>query len=256
MSALPKPDGWKNRYLLMALSGALTGALFAYFAYKTVRALGETHWLAGVIALCDAVAFGIVTGGLIVLQGGATKLRGRYDETGTTLDAVPAQPWAVVMCVTLALGSGLYLMFGSQVHDDLPTASSRAAGRLIVMVVISIIGAVMIMRNIIKGRPTLILAPEGIAYSFPGDRTFTIVWDDIVDITSAPLTGRGKGWRPIVFECGDGTCQAIASASTWVPGGTRLYWLCRFYWQRPADRGELGTGVALERLAFERIPVA
>ena len=256
MSALPKPEGWKNRSVLFSIGMAVIGSLFAYFGYIAINAAGESHWLATLIALCAAVAFGIMTVGLIVLFTASNKLRGSFDESGTTLDAVPAQPWAVVMCVALALSGGLYLLFGSQVHDDLPTASSRDAGRLIVLVIISVIGAVMMLRNVIKGRPTLILAPEGIAYSLPGDRTFTIVWDDIVDITSTPLTKRGKGMRPIVFECSDGTRQIIACANTWVPGGTGLYWLCRFYFQHPAERGELVNGVALERLTFERIPAA
>lgn len=256
MSALPKPEGWNNRSVLFSIGTAVIGSLFAYFGYTAINAAGESHWLATLIALCAAVAFGIMTIGLIVLFTASNKLRGSYDESGTTLDAVPAQPWALVMCVALALSGGLYLLFGSQVHDDLPTASSRDAGRLTVLVIISAIGAAFMLRNIIKGRPTLILAPEGIAYSLPGDRTFTIVWDDIVDITSTPLTKRGKGTRPIVFECSDGTRQIIASANTWVPGGTGLYWLCRFYLQHPTDRGELVNGVALERLTFERIPVA
>ncbi|MUL78886.1 hypothetical protein [Mycolicibacterium sp. CBMA 226] len=256
MSALPKPDGWKNRSLLFSIGTALIGSLFAYFGYVAINAAGESHWLATLIALCAAAAFGIMTVGLIVLFAAGTKLRGSFDESGTTLDAVPAQPWAFVACATLALSGGLYLVFGSQVHDDLPTASSRDTGRLIALVVVSAVGAVMFLRNMIKGRPTLILAPEGIAYWFPGARAFTIVWDDIVDISSAPLTKRGKGSRPIVFECSDNTRQIIASANTWVPGGTGLYWLCRYYWQHPADRGELTNGVALERLTFERIPAA
>lgn len=256
MSALPKPDGWETRRFLFSIGTAVIGSLFAYFGYVAINAAGESHWLATLIALCAAVAFGIMTVGLIVLFAAATKLRGSCDESGTTLDAVPAQAWAVAACVSLALSGGLYLVFGSQVHDDLPTASSRDAGRLVALVVVSAVGAVMFLRNVIEGSPTLILAPEGIAYSFPGTRAFTIVWDDIVDISSAPLTKRGKGSRPIVFECNDDTRQIIASANTWVPGGTGLYWLCRYYWQHPADHGELTNGVALARLTFERIPAA
>ena len=256
MSALPKPDGWKNRYVLFSVGGAVIGSLFGYFGHVTIKAAGESHWLAALVALCGAVAFGIMAVGLIVQFTAVTKLRGRYDEGGTTLDAVPAQPWAVVMCVALGLGSGLYFLYGSQVHDDLPTLSSRDSGRLIAVVVVSVVGAVMMMRKISKGTPTLTLSPEGIDYFFPGDRSFTVAWDDIVDITSSPLTKRGKGSRPVIFECGGSARLVIASASTWVPGGTRLYWLCRYYLKHPADRGELSNGVALQRLTFDRIPAA
>lgn len=256
MSALPQPDGWKNRYLLMGVGGAAVAAGFAYFACKLVRAAEATHWLAAVIALFAAVAFGIMAGGVITLLLGATKLRGRYNDTGTTLEAAPAAVWMVVMCTALGLGGGLYLLFDDQVREDLPTMSSRDSGRLIVLVVISVIGAVYFLRNMSKGAPTLTLSPEGIDYRFPGDCAFTAAWDDIVDITGVPLTKRAKGTRPIIFERADGTRAAVAHAGTWVPGGTALYWLCRHYWQHPADRCELVSGAALQRLVSKGIPTA
>lgn len=61
----------------------------------------------------------------------------------------------VVMCTALGLGGGLYLLFDDQVREDLPTMSSRDSGRLIVLVVISVIGAVYFLRNMSKGAPTL-----------------------------------------------------------------------------------------------------
>lgn len=256
MSALPTPAGWKNRYLLLSICGVAISSMFAYSVYMIVIAAEESHWLAMSIALCAAVAFGIMAGGVVVLLTAATKLRGRFDESGTTFEAVPAGVWMVLVCAATGIAGGLYLLFGDRVHDDLPTLSNRASGRLIVLVAICVIGTVYFLRNMSKGKPTLTLSPEGIDYRFPGDCMFNIAWDDIVDINGVPLAKRGKGTRPIVFECADGTRAIIAHANTWVPGGTALFWMCRHYWQYPAHRGELVTGVALERLACERIPVA
>lgn len=197
-----------------------------------------------------------MTAAVLVRLTAATKLRGRYDENGTTLDALPAGPWIIVMCGALSLGIGMYLLYSARVHDDWPSPSTRDAGRLIALAVVSVLCAAMLLWNMRKGKPVLTLSPSGIDYRFPGECTFTISWDHVVDITSAPLTKRGKGTRPIVFALADGTLAAIAHASTWAPGGTALYWLCRHYWRHPADRGELVNGVALERLACERIIAA
>jgi len=256
VSALPKPDGWKNRPLLMGVGGIVVAAGFVYFAYKTVIAALTTHWLATIISFCDAVAFGIMTAAVVVRLTAATKLRGRYDENGTVLDAVPSAPWGVLMCVALSLGSGLYVLYHDRVHEDWPTAGSTGIGRLIALTLVSAMGAVMLLWNMRKGKPVLTLSPSGIDYRFPGECTFTVSWDHVVDITGVPVAKRGKGTRPIVFERSDGTRSAIAHANVWVPGGTALYWLCRHYWRHPADRCELVNGVALERLACERIIAA
>ncbi|GAA2401259.1 hypothetical protein [Mycolicibacterium llatzerense] len=256
VSALPKPDGWSNRYLLVGVGGTVVAAGFGFFGYKTVIAAGATHWLAMIIALCGTVAFGIMTAAVIVRVTAATKLRGRYDEKGTTFDAVPAGLWIIVMCGALSLGIGLYLLYSARVHADWPSPSTRDTGRLTALAVVSVLCAAMLLWNMRKGKPALALSPDGIDYRFPGECTFTVSWDDIVDITGVPLTKRGKGTRPIVFVRADGTRVAIAHASTWVPGGTALYWLCRHYWRYPADRCELVNGVALDRLTGARITAA
>ncbi|MFL0243289.1 hypothetical protein [Mycobacterium sp. SMC-17] len=256
MSALPKPDGWKNRPLLMGVGGAVVAAGFVYFAYKTVIAAGATHWLAMIIALCGTVAFGIMTAAVLVRLTAGTKLRGRYDENGTTLDALPAGPWIIVICGALSLGIATYLLYSARVHDDWPSPSSRDVGRLTALAVVSALCAVMVLWNRRKGKPVLTLSPRGIDYRFPGECTFIISWDQVADISGVPVTKRGKGTRPIVFVLGDGTRAAIAHANVWAPGGTALYWLCRHYWRHPADRGELVNGVALERLACGRITAA
>ncbi|MCT7366681.1 hypothetical protein [Mycolicibacterium llatzerense] len=255
MSALPKPDGWKDRYLLIGVVGAVTAVLFAYFGYLAVIAATHTHWLAATIGLCGAVVFGIITIGAIVQLTSAGTLRAHYDETGTTFGPPPAALWLLAMCVALGLGSGLYLLYGARVRDDLPALSSRDSGRLITLLVVSVIAIVMLLRNMTKGRPALTLSPQRIDYGFPGDGRFSIAWDDIVDITGLH-TAKRKPPRPIIFDCADGTRAIITNASTWVPGGTSLYWLCRYYWHHPADRGELANGLALDRLAENRIPAA
>lgn len=254
MSALPKPEGWKDRRLLIGIVGAVTAAVFAYFGYLTVTAAGRTHWLAATIGLCAAVVFGIITVGVIVQLTSASKLRAHWDEAGTTFGPPPAALWLLVMCVALGLGSGLYLLYGSHVRDDLPALSSRDTGRLITLLVVSVIALVALLWNMTKGRPALTLSPQRIDYGSPGDGRFSIAWEDIVNITGLHPAKR-KPPSPIIFDCADGTRAIITNASTWVPGGTSLYWLCHYYWKHPADRGELANRFALDRLAEDRIPV-
>lgn len=254
MSELPKPDGWKDRRLLIGVAGVVTAALFAYFGYLTLGAARHTHWLAATIGLCGAVVFGISTLAVIVQLTSAGKLRAHYDETGTTFGPPPAALWLIVMCVGLGLGSALYLLYGAQVRDDLPALSSRDSGRLITLLVVSVIATAVMLWNMTKGKPALTLSPQRIDYGFPGDGRFSIAWDDIVAITGLHPAKR-KPPRPIIFDCADGSRAVVTNASTWVPGGTSLYWLCHYYWRHPAARGELANGLALDRLADNRIPV-
>lgn len=259
MSSLPKPDGWRDRYLLMGAGVVVTCGGFAYFGYILVESAGRSHWLASTIAACGAVFFGIVSVGIFVQLTSATKLRGRYDEAGTSLDAPPTALWLLATLVALGLGIALYLRYGARVVDDLPAPTSRDSGRLIVLLVFSVGGVVVLLWKMARGaegKPVVVLSPRGVEYRFGGAHGFAVAWDDIVDITGVPPAGRKKIPYPIVFECADGTSAVLPSANTWTPGGTGLYYLCRFYLKNPAARHELVDGAALERLAAERIPVA
>ena len=247
---LPKPDGWKDRILVYVVGLLMLGLLGLFFAVKAFRALQHAHWLAATICLAAVVVSLIsVVGAAWLLLAGA-KLRASFDGAGTTLRAVPAAKYLVAVLVALVVGSGLFVMFNSQVRDEIPS-DARDRGKVTVLFVIGVIGLGFMARSSRHAAPRLRLSADGVDYT---DRyaPFTLTWAEISDITG--LAPKGKTYRPVVFEVhGDRPPAVINNASAWAPDGAVLYWLIRHYWRHSADRGELSNGVAIERLRAGRV---
>ncbi|MHA7664093.1 hypothetical protein [Mycolicibacterium sp. HS_4_1] len=247
---LPAPEGWKNRFLLYSIGLLVMGSLGLFFAYKTVLAVQRTHWIAATICLAVVVISLIIEAGIVWVMTGHAKLRASVDADGTTLRPGPVSKYLVALMVTIIVGSGLFLMFGSQLHDDLP-ATARDRGKIIALLVCSLLGLGFMARTRRRPGPMLRLSADGVEFS-DTYTTFTLAWDEIRDITGcAP---KGKTYRPVVFEVhADAPPAVINNASAWAPDGAALFWLIRHYWRHREDRGELSNGVAIERLSDRRV---
>ncbi len=253
MTDLPKPDGWKDRILLFVFALLMMGSLGLFFAAKAVRAVQQTHWLAATICLAVVVVSLITVAGIAWVLLGHVKLRASFDETGTTLRSPSAARFLVALLVALVVGSGLFLIFNSQVRGDLPS-DARDRGKVTVLLVVGLIGLGYLARTSRRVVPALRLSADGVDYT---DRyaPFTLAWNEISDITGIAPKGQ-TAYHPVVFEVhGDLPPAVINSASAWAPDGVVLYWLIRHYWRYSGDRGELTNGVALERLRDSRVTV-
>lgn len=245
MTDLPTPDGWKNRLVLYSVGLIVMGSLGLFFAYKTVLAIQRTHWLAATICLAAVVVSLIIVAGIAWVMMGRTKLRASVDAGGTTLSPAPMSKYFVVLLVAMIVGCGLFLMLGSQVQDDLP-ATARDRGKVIALLVGSVLGLGLMARARRKSAPILRLSADGVDFT-DSYTTFTLAWNEIRDITgTAP---RSKTYRPVVFEVHrEAPPAVINNASAWAPDGAALFWLIRHYWRHSQDRGELSNGIAIERL--------
>ncbi|MFL0285657.1 hypothetical protein ACJEIK_01140 [Mycobacterium sp. SMC-16] len=251
MTDLPKPDGWKDRTLLFGFALVMVGSLGLFFAVKTVRAVQHMHWLAATICLAVVVVSLIAVVGTAWVLVGRVKLRASFDAAGTTLRSASAAKYLVAVLVALVVGGGLFLMFNSQVRDDLPS-DARDRGKVTVLLVISLIGLGFMARTRGRPAPGLRLSADGVDYT-DCYAPFTLAWDEISDITG--LAPKGKTYyRPVVLELhGDRPPAVINNASAWAPDGVVLFWLIRHYWRYRQDRGELSNDVAIERLRDGRV---
>lgn len=250
---LPAPEGWKNRFLLYGIGLLVMGSLGLFFAYKTVLAVQRTHWLAATICLAVVVISLIIEAGIVWVMTGRAKLRASVDTDGTTLRPAPVSKYLVALLVAIVVGSGLFLVFGSKVHDDLP-ATARDRGRIIALLVGSLLGLGFMARTRRRPAPRLRLSADGVEFR-DSYTAFTLAWDEIRDITGcAP---KGKTYRPVVFEVHRGAPPAVINnASAWAPDGAALFWLIRHDWRHGEDRAELSNGVAIERLTDGRVTAA
>lgn len=250
MTDLPAPEGWKNRFLLYGFGLLVMGSLGLFFAHKTVLAVQRTHWLAATICLAVVVISLIIEAGIVWVMMGRAKLRASVGTGGTTLRPAPVAKYLVALMVTIVVGSGLFLMFGSQVQDDL-AATARDRGKIVALLVGSLLGLGFMVRTRRRPAPILRLSADGVEFS-DTYTTFTLAWDEIRDITGcAP---KGKTYRPVVFEVhADAPPAVINNASAWAPDGAALFWLIRHYWLHREDRAELSNGVAIERLTDGRV---
>jgi hypothetical protein len=250
VTGLPAPEGWNNRFLLYSIGLLAMGALGLFFANKTVLAVQRTHWLAATICLVVVVFSLITAAGMVWVMTGRTKLRASVDAAGTTLRQAPMLKYLVALLVTIAVGSALFLVFGSHVHDDLP-ATAKDRGKVIALLFGSLLGLGFAARSRRRPPPILRLSAAGIEFC-DTFTTFTLAWHEIRDITGrAP---KSKTYRPVVFEVHhDAPPAVINNASAWAPDGVALFWLIRHYWLHSEDRAELSNGVAIARLTEGKV---
>ena len=250
VTGLPAPEGWSNRFLLYGIGLLAMGSLGLFFAYKTALAVQRTHWLAAAICLAVVLFSLITSAGIVWVMMGRTKLRATVDGAGTTLRPAPIAKYLAALLVTIVIGTALFLIFGSQVHDDLP-ATAKDRGRVIALLFGSLLALGFMARTRRRPAPILRLSDAGVEFS-DSYTTFTLAWHEIRDITGrAP---KGKTYRPVVFEFNrDVPPAVINNASAWAPDGAALFWLIRHYWLHSQDRAELSNGVAIERLTDGKV---
>lgn len=250
MTGLPAPEGWSNRFLLYGIALLAMGSLGLFFTYKTVLAAQRTHWLAATICLAVVLFSLITSAGIVWVMMGRTKLRATVDAAGTTLRPAPIAKYLAALLVTIVIGTALFLIFGSQVHDDLP-ATAKDRGKVIALLFGSLLALGFMARTRRRPAPILRLSAAGIEFS-DSYTTFTLAWHEIRDITGrAP---KSKTYRPVVFEVHrDAPPAVINNASAWAPDGAALFWLIHHYWLHSQDRAELSNGVAIERLTDGKV---
>jgi hypothetical protein len=246
---LPKPQGWNTRVRRYGSILVITGSGGAYFVYKTVRAAEHTHWLASAVTAAAAVAFLVPAVSIGLSLAGRGRLRASFDATGTTLLVAAVARWLGVWFASVSVGTVLYLLFGSHMHDDLPDVRFRSIGWLGAVLVGGVLGLGLVIRASRRERPALRLCADGVILHDAVVR-YTVSWDEIRDITG--VVPQGKSLRPIVFERGDGAPAVVGNAALYAPGGVALFWMIRHYWRHPHERAELANGVAIERLRAGR----
>lgn len=253
MNQLPRPEGWGRRISVLVFAVALFGGLGALFAGKTAGEIENTHWMAAVITGAASTSLLLMAvAGTLMLAGHGT-LRASFTTTGTTLLPAPVAKWFAMVAISFVVAPVLYMVYSSQLTDDLPALNSKDYFRLPVMVVGGVMMLVVLARRAYSDRrPALKISAEGIDYDDLSTQ-YTLGWDDIADIVGS--LPKRKMFRPVVFERKSGPPLVINNASTYVPGGRALFWLIRYYWLHPDHRSELATGAAIERLSTDRITV-
>jgi len=254
MKQLPRPKGWWNKHaILLTFALVFTGGLGVHFAVKTAGELERTHWMAATITAIATVASLVCAGAATLILTGNGTLRASFGSAGTTFLPPPATKWTAVLAACFIVGPLLYMIYGSRLTDDLPALSTKDCVRLSMIAVAGVVLLVATVRRWLSDRrPLLTLSEGGIEYDDLFNR-FVIGWDDINDIVGNPP--KGRYFRPVVFERRSGPPLAVNNASSYVPGGRALFWLIRYYWLHPAQRGELATGAAIDRLVTDRITV-
>lgn len=109
---------------------------------------------------------------------------------------------------------------------------------------------IMVRMHSRREPPRLCLSAAGVDLRDAAGQ-FSLSWNDISNITGKALST--KGFRPIVFEHGNGAPSVIGGASGYAPDGALLFWLIRHYWLHPEARGELTNGAAIERLTAKNV---
>ncbi|MUM04440.1 hypothetical protein B5P44_06540 [Mycobacterium sp. CBMA 213] len=248
---LPQPYGWNNRYRLFGSMLALAALGGMFFALKTVVAAAHGHWATAGVGAVSTAIFGIPTVWIVLMFTGRGRLRTSVDGTGTTLALAAGIRWLAVWFGAVLVAVVGYLVFGSQMGGEFPDVRARSSAFFAVMVVGAVLGLGAMVRAGRRPRPALRLSAAGVEFH-DAVTAFTLPWTDIVNITGTGV--EGKSLRPIIFWRRGGEPAVIANASLYAPNGAALFWMTRYYWLVPAARGELGNGVAVQRLRAGQFP--
>ncbi|MDO2384335.1 hypothetical protein QRB41_13095 [Mycobacterium avium subsp. hominissuis] len=248
---LPQPHGWNNRYRLFGSMLAIAALGGIYFTVKTVVATAHGHWAAATVAAVSTTIFVIPTVWIVLMFTGRGRLRANVDGTGTALALATGIRWLTVWFGAVLVAVAGYLMFGSQMGGEFPDVRARSAAFFAVTVLGAVLGLVAMVRAGRRPRPGLRLSSAGVEFH-DAVTAFTLPWSDVVNITGTGV--QGKNLRPIILWPHGGQPAVIANASLYAPNGAALFWMIRYYWLTPAARGELGNGVALQRLRAGQFP--
>lgn len=249
---LPQPHGWQNRYRLFGSALVIAAVGGMYFAVKTVLAAAHGHWAAAAVAASATVVFGIPTVWIVLMFTRRGRLRASVDGAGTSFALAAGIRWLTVWFGAVLVAVVGYLLLGSQMGGEFSDVRARSAGFFAVMVVGAVMGLGAMVRAGRRPRPGLRLSSAGVEFH-DAVTAFTLPWSDVVNITGTGV--EGKNLRPIIFWPRGGGPAVIANASLYAPNGATLFWMVRYYWLTPAARGELGNGVAVQRLRAGQFPV-
>lgn len=249
---LPIPPNWRRRTVTIVVAAAILLVIAVAFGMLAVRAVRHEHWVAAVIAA--AASSSMVMLGVIAVGGriGFPRPRRRHDAEATVLDLQPIRGGVVFALLMLVVASGLQVFDRSAANTEL-AVSDRMYGKLIIVFAVSVLATLASLPGIGRHVGRLTLSPERISLVDYWGRTHSVSWADIADIGDQAL--KGKTFQPIVIVCKGGAPLVINSAPAYGDNGAPLYWMLRHYWQTPADRLELMSGVALQRLAQHRFAV-
>ncbi|WP_155903482.1 hypothetical protein [Mycolicibacterium sp. CBMA 226] len=250
---LPQPHGWQNRYRLFGSILVIAAVGGLYFAVKAVLAVAHGHWAAATVSALSTIVFGIPTVWIVLMFACRGRLRASVDGVGTSLALAAGIRWLTVWFGAVLVAVVGYLAFGSQMGGEFPDVRARSAAFFAVMVVGAVLGlGAMVRAGRRRPRPGLRLSPAGVEFH-DAVTAFRLPWADIVNITGTGV--EGKNLRPIIFWPRGGEPAVVANASLYAPNGAALFWMIRYYWLMPAARGELGNGVAVQRLRANHFPV-
>ncbi len=119
---------------------------------------------------------------------------------------------------------------------------------MIALLVLSAGGLIALSRRPKSGYVRI--GPDGVEYS---DilRTRMVGWSALRTISDK---ADNRSHKPIVLVDNDNKRIVINSAASYSAGSPAIFWMVRYYWKHPEDRGELTSGRALERLRNAQFP--
>ncbi len=249
---LPAPPHWRTRTVKMLLGTLVLLVIAAVFGELTVRAVRHEHWVAAVIAAAASTSMVVLGAIVVAARLGVPRPQRRQDPDAAVLDLQPIRGAVVFALVLLVVASGLVVFDRSAASADLPV-SDRLYGKLIVVFAVTVLVTLASVPGIGRHVGRLTLSPERISLVDYWGRTRSVSWAEITDIGDQAV--KGKTFQPIVIACKDGAPLVINSAPAYGRDGAALYWMLRHYWQTPAERLELISGVALQRLTQRRFAV-
>jgi hypothetical protein len=224
---LPKPENWRDRPALTALS-LLFGFSAAFLCLMSAIAITKLAWVS---------------------------VRAMADKNGTVVPIDRVVSTLYSGTAILIIPSGLAaIVFGFMEKLDLPVSGDRSRAFLALLVSFAVIGGISMVAALFArgGLGHVYLTPTGFEIA-ELRRISEGSWDDVRDVSDETTAKRTP--QPIELVMKDDSTHVINGAATYTPRGVELYWMVRHYWRHPDDRAELTDGRALERLCNEQFDI-
>lgn len=253
---LPKPENWRGRPALTAVSLAFGCGVTALGGWWSVVVLGRAEYATAFVSVGFCAALLCMVSAIVITKLGWVSARAVTDKTGTVvpIDRVVSTLYSGTAILIIPCGIAA-LVFGFMGKLDLPISGDRSRAFLALLVVFAVIGGISMVGALLArgGLGHVYLTPSGFEVSELRS-TSEGSWDDVSDVSDE--TSDRRVAQPIELVMNDGSTHVINGAATFTPQGIALYWMVRHYWLHPEHRAELTDGRAVERLRNEDFDTA